>query len=240
MVAVRLSDLAPDRKATRITYGVLNLTHRHSHEKPLPMDPGKPTMVRVYLNHVAHLFRRGHRLRIAISTSYWPLAWPAPRPARLTLHTGKSVLYLPIRPPREEDKDYQPFEKPEAAEPITLQQQEPEEHQWRVIRNLETDVSALEVVNDEGSYYYPASDLTVSREAREWYSFEADKFDTLSGEVRNSRTFSRGGWKAGFRTRTVLRCDENNWYINAELDAFEGDKRVFSKSWDETIERDMI
>jgi hypothetical protein len=150
------------------------------------------------------------------------------------------VLYLPIRPPREEDKDYQPFEKPEAAEPITLQQQEPEEHQWRVIRNLETDVSALEVVNDEGSYYYPASDLTVSREAREWYSFEADKFDTLSGEVRNSRTFSRGGWKAGFRTRTVLRCDENNWYINAELDAFEGDKRVFSKSWDETIERDMI
>ena len=34
MVAVRLSDVAPDDKATRVTYGLLNLTHRDGHARP--------------------------------------------------------------------------------------------------------------------------------------------------------------------------------------------------------------
>jgi len=47
MVAVRLSDVAPDDRATRITYGLLNLTHRNSHEEPehppqLPRGAGAP------------------------------------------------------------------------------------------------------------------------------------------------------------------------------------------------------
>jgi uncharacterized protein len=31
---VRLVDVAPDGAATRVTYGVFNLTHRNSHEHP--------------------------------------------------------------------------------------------------------------------------------------------------------------------------------------------------------------
>ena len=34
MVAVRLSDVAPDGAATRVSYGILNLSHRESHESP--------------------------------------------------------------------------------------------------------------------------------------------------------------------------------------------------------------
>ena len=30
------------------------------------------------LNDIAHAFPAGHRMRIALSTSYWPIAWPSP------------------------------------------------------------------------------------------------------------------------------------------------------------------
>ncbi|MDX1450713.1 MAG: CocE/NonD family hydrolase, partial [Acidimicrobiia bacterium] len=63
MVAVRLSDVLPDGRATRITYGLLNLTHRESHERPARLVPGKRYVVEVRLNDVAHVFPPGHRLR---------------------------------------------------------------------------------------------------------------------------------------------------------------------------------
>ena len=39
--AVRLMDVAPDGAATRVSYGLLNLTHRDGHEHPEPLTPGQ-------------------------------------------------------------------------------------------------------------------------------------------------------------------------------------------------------
>ena len=47
----------------------------------------------------AYSFAKGHRMRVAVSTTYWPLIWPSPEPVTLTLATGKSALALPVRPP---------------------------------------------------------------------------------------------------------------------------------------------
>ncbi len=41
MIAARLEDVAPDGSSTLVTYGLLNLTHRDSHETPEPLTPGK-------------------------------------------------------------------------------------------------------------------------------------------------------------------------------------------------------
>ena len=41
MVAVRLSDVAPDGRATRISYGLRNLTHRDGHDHPSALVPGE-------------------------------------------------------------------------------------------------------------------------------------------------------------------------------------------------------
>jgi predicted acyl esterase len=78
MVAVRLNDVAPDGTSLLVTYGLFNLTHRESHAAPAPLKPGETYRVRIRLNDVAHAFPEGHRVRIAISTSYWPMAWPFP------------------------------------------------------------------------------------------------------------------------------------------------------------------
>ena len=85
MVAVCLSEVLPDGAATRISYGLLNLTHRDSHEFPEALEPGRTYRIRVQLNEIAHRFGAGHRIRVAVSSAYWPIAWPSPEKATLSI-----------------------------------------------------------------------------------------------------------------------------------------------------------
>ena len=82
----RLCHVAPDGTSTLVTRGVLNLTHRDSHEHPEPL-PGRPSRVTVELDGIAEAVPAGHRLRLALSPAYWPWLWPAPEPVTLEDHT---------------------------------------------------------------------------------------------------------------------------------------------------------
>ncbi|WP_425033011.1 hypothetical protein [Pelagibacterium sp.] len=83
-------------------------------------------------------------------------------------------------------------------------------------------------------------DLTFSASARERYRVVIGDYNSQSGETEWHRTLERGNWKVRTRTRMRLTCDADNFYIDAELDAFEGDARVYSRSWRETVPRDHI
>ena len=240
MVAVRLSDVQPDDKATRITYGLLNLTHRNGHENPQPLEPGRRYRITLQLSGVAQRFPKGHRLRLSISTSYWPLAWPPPKPVQLTIYSGASSLTLPVRPPRANDKKLRPFADPEGAEPLNAVLVRPREEEWRVIRDLRRDVSTLEVVLDTGTTRYEDIDLEISSRTVETYGYRADDYDSLSGETRWERKFSRGDWLVRTTTRTLLTSNETCFHLRADLDAYEGTSRVYSRSWHTVIPRRLV
>lgn len=239
MMAVRLSDVAPDDKATRITYGLLNLNHRHGDSQPQPLVPGERYEVAVVLNNVAQTVPAGHRLRVSISTSYWPLAWAPPQPVRLTVELGRSALSLPIRSPQAGDAAVN-FQPPEATPPCAITHLEGPEHNWLVHRDLAHDLSTLEVVKDEGRYRIDEIDLEVSDRTWDWYTFQGDDFESLRGETRSERGFGRGDWQVTTTTRTVLTANLHNFHIHAQLDAWEGDKRVFAKNWERCIPRDNV
>jgi hypothetical protein len=240
MLAVRLSDIAPDNKATRISYGLLNLTHRDDSEHPQPLEPGKQYRVRIQLNHIAQHFPAGHRVRIAVSTSYWPLAWPAPESTQVKVIAGISSVFLPVRIPKPGDEKLRQFAEPEAAPALTSNMVEPEHHNWRVIRDLDTDVSTLEVINDGGIVHIKDIDLEMGRKALEWYTYQGDDFNSVRGETLWERSFKRGNWQIRTVTRTVLTSSATDFYLRAELDAYEGDKRVYSANWDHVIPRDFV
>ena len=92
MIAARLEDVAPDGSSTLVTYGLLNLTHRESHEHPEPLQPGRKYRVKIPLNDIAQAFPAGHRIRLAVATSHWPIVWPSPEKASLSLSTGQHVV----------------------------------------------------------------------------------------------------------------------------------------------------
>ena len=240
MLAARLSDIAPDDKATRVTYGLLNLTHRDSSEHPQLLESGRRYRVRLRLNHIAQVFPAGHRIRLALSTSYWPLAWAPPAPVRLTVYSGASVLSLPARPARLEDDSLPAFGPPLGAAPEPRRVIEPGHHNWLVRRDLAKDESTLEVINDHGVFHIDSIDLTVCNRVRECYSSRDDDFTSLRGDVQSTRWLRRGDWQVRSETRTVLTATETEFHIQADLDAFEGDKRFFCRSWDRRIPRDFV
>ena len=240
MVAVRLSDVAPNDRATRVTFGVLNLTHRDGHEEPAALEPGRRYRVRVQLNEVAQRFCAGHRIRLAVSSSYWPLAWPPPEPVCLTLYTEGCRLLLPHRPAREADRSLRDLGQPRQAPPPRSTLLAPAERHWTVQHNLATNEVSLVVVNNDARIRLDDPDLAFSRQVDERYSYRNERYDTLRGDVTHKRSFVRGDWQVSTITRTVLSSTRTHFLIRAILDAYEGDIRVFSKSWDETIPRDFI
>ncbi|WP_440995103.1 CocE/NonD family hydrolase [Arhodomonas sp. SL1] len=239
MVAVRLSDVARDDKATRVTYGLLNLTHRDGHEHPQPLEPGQRYRVRVRLNDLGHVFPTGHRLRLSISTSYWPLAWPPPEPARITVNTRGSRLLLPVREEHPEDRPLR-LPAPDFPAPSGVTRIRPVDHRWIVHRDLEQDYATLEVIKDEGVYRIEEADLEITDDTREYYSFTGDDFTSATGEVISHHRLRRAGWDVETRTRTVLTADTESFHIHAELDAFEDGKRLYSRNWNRSVPRKLV
>lgn len=244
-VIARLSDVLPDGETTRVTYGVLNLTHRDGSAEPAPLEPGRKYRVRVPLNGVAQHFPKGHRIRLSLSTSYFPLVWPSPTAASVTLTTEVSRLRLPLRPPREDDAHLRELGPAEAAPELETETLAPSDHQWRVIRDLATDVSTLEIVNDEGAFRIAETGTVVRRATNEWFSFRWNDVNSVRGETKTLRRFEREGWSTEVVTRTVLTSTEHDFLITAELDAYEldasrGNPRVYSQNWRTSVPRDCV
>lgn len=246
MLAVRLSDVHPNGEATRVTYGLLNLTHRNGSDHPQPLEPGQRYHVELELNGVAQTFPAGHRLRLSVSTSYWPLAWPSPEPAAVTIFTGASTFHLPVREPRpESDAGLRAFDEPETAPGSETTVLEPSEHHWRVTRDLATDVSTLEIINDQGSFRIDDTGTVLRRASNEWYSFRRNEVDSVRGETHTIRRIERDDWRIEIATRTVLTSTPTEFLINAQLDAYEldtkrGDPRVYSQNWQRAIPRELL
>jgi hypothetical protein len=237
MVAARLSDVMPSDSATRVTYGLLNLTHRNGSAEPVPLQPGRIYRVTLKLNDIAQRFSAGHRLRLSLSTSYWPLAWPPREPVRLRVETEHSLLSLPERASRADDATIG-FAPAESVAASPVERHGTPHHNWRVIRDLANHTSTFEVINDDATQYFP--DLELQRSALEWYSSHGNDFNSVRGETFWRRGLKRREWSVRTETRTVLISTPSHFPLYAQLNAYEGEHRVFAETWNEAIERDGV
>ncbi len=100
-LVARLCDVAPDGSSLLLTRGVLDLRHRLGSDALAPIAVGEAIDVTLALDVIAHRLAPGHRLRLGLATSYWPLVWPAPAPVRMEIMAGTLVLpSLAIDTPR--------------------------------------------------------------------------------------------------------------------------------------------
>src|SRR5699024_11193355 len=81
-LSVRLCEKFPEAdgehrgESTLISWGILNLSHRKSHEFPEPLIPGKVYDVTIDLDVLGTKIQKGNRLEVALSPTDWPSAWP--------------------------------------------------------------------------------------------------------------------------------------------------------------------
>jgi putative CocE/NonD family hydrolase len=239
-LVARLVDVHPDGQSTRVAYGVLNLAHRDSHEHPEPLVPGERYRVRLAFKPVAQRFEAGHRIRLALSTSYFPLVWPAPEPVEVTLYTENTRLELPLRAASDADGRPSDFPPPESAPPLQKSVIEPGDNRWRVEHDLVEDRVELRIGDGDGEFVIETIDLSVRNQGFETYRVTADDPDSVSGEVTWEYSMSRGDWRVRTKTQTRLSSDREAFSIEAEQEAWEGDFRVHHKSWRERIPRDGV
>jgi putative CocE/NonD family hydrolase len=240
-VALRLNDIAPTGEATRITYGLLNLTHRDGHEFPQALNPGRRYRVRIQLKDIAYSLPAGHRLRLAVSTNYWLLAWPSPEPVVLTVFAGPSLLTLPVRAPRPEmDGKLASFGEPELPAGLAttfLRYPNPSHKQIRDAASRE--VQAISTF-DRGAFRLHDVDLLYDYSGKMVYRLVGE--DPLSADMEFTQTqkLERGGWKTHTETRARLTSTREEFLLSASVDAFEGDSRVHTRTWTTRIPRDFL
>ncbi|RKS07838.1 hypothetical protein DFP74_3523 [Nocardiopsis sp. Huas11] len=241
MVAVRLCDVTPKGEATRVTYGLLNLTHAQGHEAPERLEPGRRYRVSVPLNGVAQAFPAGHRMRIAVSTSYWPLAWPPPEPVTLEVYPGEHTrVRLPVLPAEAGDGCVEPFGEPEGTAPVPTTQVAPGEQRWDLSHDLVRYKASLNVVKDLGTVSFDDIGLEVTRRAEEDYSWVGNDYDSVRGETVWNMGFAREDWSVSTTTRTVLTSTATDFHLHATIDAYEGERRVATKIYTSVIPRDCV
>ncbi|MEA2779575.1 MAG: uncharacterized protein QOK29_1119 [Rhodospirillaceae bacterium] len=237
-IAVRLSDVAPEGGSARITYGLLNLQHRTGHDRAVTLTPGERYRVEVRLKDVAYELPAGHRLRVALSSAYWPLVMPAPQPATLTVDRG--TLCLPLR-----RADAAPATLPElgvAWSPPPLEAEvlvPPGRGRMKIERAVDDGRTTVEVVRNLGALHIADVDLELQAVGSESYSILPDDPSAACSETRRRAEFKRADWHAAVVTRTVLRPQGEDWRFLATLDAYEGEAHVFARSWDLLIPRSL-
>jgi len=241
-VAVRLSDVLPDGRVTRVSYQVLNLTHRDGHEHPTALKPGQRYHVDIILNACGHRFLPGHRVRLAIGTAYWPIIWPAPYPATLTLATGESALELPVRQSEGPKVEFSPPTHGPLA-PVT-----------KIAAGLIHRESIFDHVSDEAVYItegiggvfgegvlrFDEVDIQVAHSLKRELKIRDQ--DPLSAFYVLTQSFEMGrdGWRCRVNTRAEMHSDRDNFYLSGTLTAFENDRAVAERQWNETIARDLM
>ncbi len=239
-LAVRLMDVAPDGTANRVSYGLLNLTHRDGHERAAPIVPGRPMTVRVRLNDVAHRFPAGHRVRVAVSTTYWPMVWPSPEPVRLELVAGASHIELPVRAADPADERLAPFAAPEAAAlpAMTIRRQARGERTLR--RDIATGEWVLHLVEDGGEVRYDEIDVVAGDGVEVVYRIRDD--DPLSARAEwTLRSVNQGpGWDVAVESRMTVTATAAAFHVATDLAAYESGRRFFSRTWDDRVPRDGL
>jgi putative CocE/NonD family hydrolase len=229
-VAVRLTDVTPDGRSFLVAYALRNLAHRESHTAPEALVPGTDCDVALPMSLVAYRFKRGHRIRIAISESLWPLVWPSPSVATLTLTLGASSLDLPVRA-MGDAPDAMPipeFRTSSSAPPAPSISRESD---GRVV-----------VRNDSSSRNATLSDigLTLSRTRTEEAAIAEGDPNSGCWTGEASTAWLREGFNCRIAASYAVRSTEEAFEVEERLVAFKDGLQIFERKSTRKISRVLI
>ncbi|WP_211212237.1 CocE/NonD family hydrolase [Kiloniella laminariae] len=237
MVAVRLCDIHPDGASTRITYGLLNLCHRDSHEFPAELEPGKSYSIQVKMNDIGYRIPPGHKLRLAISTTYWPIAWPSPEVTTAKVSTLGSCLYLPLLKSKSNNQSKMPPAMSIKEDDVIIHRAANSSR--KIEHDCKSGRISVRTTEDFGHKTFPANALEVSSYVEESFTIHPNDPLSASAEATWIMTVGRKEWQTRTVGKTEMHTDRDNYFLNASLDAYEAGEKIFSKEWQEVIPREL-
>ncbi len=242
MLYASLCDVAPDGSSTRVSYGVMNLSHLQGHDKVVPLKPYEEVHAFVNLDCCGHRFKAGHRLRLSLANSAWPMFWPMPEEFSLMLNLNEANFILPIYHGKDErmpDMDAQ-----SAAEtPITILTEGiiKREATYDLVNDSWTYIThGIGGVFGEGIYRFDEIDITVEHNLKR--ELTISNKDPLSARyvITQNMRIGREGWWTNTDIVTTQTSDKDYFYITGKMDASENGTHIHTKTWDKKIPRNGV
>ncbi|MEO1193844.1 MAG: CocE/NonD family hydrolase [Pseudomonadota bacterium] len=232
-VALRLSEVRPDGSVARIALALRNLALEDSFEAGLPLEPGAWRAAQVRFPTKAHRFAAGNRIRLAVSASYWPLAWPAPERTQLTLSLAECRLQLPCLAaaaaplvPAFGAPDLRPSRQQTIA-------------QGQLRRFVETaDGYRIDGWHQEPvAQFIPATATTFRYETAARHGIQKDDPTSASSSFTHSLRFERPDGAAVIESRAEITADAAQFHLSGRLTARWRGERVFEAGWSPSLRR---
>ena len=234
----RLEDVFPDGRVSLVAGGLINGAQHSSRLEPEYLEPGKSYDLEFEMHFTTWTFHPGHRLRLSVTNSLFPMIWPTPylMTTNLALGVEETRIELPVIPKQD-------FKKPDFRSP------EPRETVGDA-RDLGSDVWP------QGSYEYKR-DLTSGIVSVEWRgkgSFEirgvqydsAEKNFYETNEKNPARSCFLGeasdtielpGRAIFLLTKVEITSDEKNFQVTFTRQVFENSLLLRQREWKETVPR---
>jgi putative CocE/NonD family hydrolase len=242
-VIARLCDVAPDGASSLVTRGALNLLGRHGADRAEPWPAGESGEVEFALAAAGYAFPPGHRLRVALSSAYWPWIWPHPEGAGFAVDAANSALLLPVRDP-EPDAAKPPisFAAPEQAEPLEVRALDAGGER-RAGRAVARDVAAgLWAIDTDpglgGARAYPDG-LERTEFGRDRYWIQED--DPLSAHARSDWRLRLKRPEPEWDVRVIAvaetGCTAEAFVVENGVKCYDGAELVFERTWRKEIPR---
>ncbi|ARO32933.1 X-Pro dipeptidyl-peptidase protein (plasmid) [Rhizobium sp. NXC14] len=237
-LCARLVDVHPDGTATRVAFGVVNLTHRDGNADPKPLTPGEKVPIRLVLDACGYRFRKGHRIRLSLSTAYWPMILPPPDDQRVEIDIASLGLALPLL------GDHRKIEIDEPANPDPLPKYI--EHagaatKRQAVRDLSANRTDYRIHEETGLYEHPETGLSTRQLREEVWSISPDDPLSMTGTSTWTCDMHRPGWFVRTVATARIACTASDWIISAVVTAFEDDVQIFEKIFAEKrIARDLM
>jgi hypothetical protein len=238
---VLLNDVAPDGSVTQVAGAGFNGTHRESARDPKPIKPGEVFPLEVELHFTSWVFPKGHRIRLTINNSQWPMFWPSPYPVTTSLYIGRdSKILLPVVPstPRKKAVFMPPARDPKLPGFDTLDPSNPSGYNEisKIERDTSKKITKVTAINSIGSKY----PWGIER--------QEDTFTHETNDDHPENTVMTGKYKFTVELKDriliweadgLFRSDLKNFYYTYTRRLFENGKLIREKTWKDTIPRDF-
>ena len=236
-LVARIVDVHPDGTATRVAFGVLNLAHRNGNARPVPLEKNRKTRVTLVLDACGYRFRAGHRIRLSLSTSYWPIILPSPTDPGVTIDTASVSLSLPLL------GDHREIVVPQPANPDPLPhyiEHSPSETRRTVERDMTKGLTHYRIYENTGLVEHPGTGNATQDIREETWTIAPDDPHSMTGASTWTCIARRGQQSLKTVSTSRLGCTQSEWITSARVEAFEGETKIFEKSFEKRIRRDFM
>jgi hypothetical protein len=179
-----------------------------------------------------------------VSTAYWPILWPAPYAAKITLDLAGSRFALPVRPARD-DAAAVVFQPPAHGPFATVTQLSESRLERHVTLDSLTGEATYVTVGEgglfgEGVQRFDEIDMLVDHGLTRRLTVSADDPLSARSVITQSYEMGRAGWRIRIETEAGMTGTAAMFRLTGAVRAYENEALVVERAWDEAFARDHL